>query len=64
MTVTLTTVGYGDLSAHKPTTKMFACVYILIGVAMIGALLAKLVESFLDQQASCLLPSTCSIDVQ
>lgn len=63
MTVTLTTVGYGDLSAHNATTKMFACVYILIGVAMIGALLAKLVESLLDQQASWSLPSTCAIDL-
>ena len=50
--VTLTTVGYGDLSAHKPATKLFACVYILVGVAMIAAFLAQLVELLLDEQAS------------
>ncbi|CAM9142123.1 unnamed protein product [Ascophyllum nodosum] len=48
--VTLTTVGYGDLSAHKPWTRLFACVYILVGVALIGALLARLVEIVLNQQ--------------
>ncbi|CAN0347145.1 unnamed protein product, partial [Laminaria digitata] len=50
--VTLTTVGYGDLSAHKPLTKLFACFYIFIGVAMVGAFLATLVETLLDKQAS------------
>ncbi|CAB1116884.1 unnamed protein product [Ectocarpus sp. CCAP 1310/34] len=49
--VTLTTVGYGDLSAHKPVTKLFACFYILIGVAMVAAFLSKLVELLLDKQA-------------
>ncbi|CAN0426276.1 unnamed protein product, partial [Ectocarpus sp. 8 AP-2014] len=49
--VTLTTVGYGDLSAHKPMTKLFACFYILIGVAMVAAFLSKLVELLLDEQA-------------
>ncbi|CAM9988314.1 unnamed protein product, partial [Ectocarpus sp. 12 AP-2014] len=49
--VTLTTVGYGDLSAHKPVTKLFACFYILIGVAMVAAFLSELVELLLDKQA-------------
>lgn len=53
--VTLTTVGYGDLSAHKPLTKLFACFYILIGVAMVAAILATLVESLLDQQEALLM---------
>ncbi|CAM9142201.1 unnamed protein product [Ascophyllum nodosum] len=53
--VTLTTVGYGDLRAHKPTTKLFACLYILVGVAMIGALLAKVVEILLRQEEQVLL---------
>lgn len=50
--VTLTTVGYGDLSAHSTSTKLFSCVYILVGVALIGALLSKLVEAVLDNQVS------------
>lgn len=50
--VTLTTVGYGDLSAHKPVTKLFACFYILVGVAMIAAFLGQLVELVLDKQVS------------
>ena len=49
--MTLTTVGYGDLSAHKPATKMFACVYILVGVALIASFLGQLVELLLDGQA-------------
>ncbi|CAM9683950.1 unnamed protein product [Ectocarpus fasciculatus] len=53
--VTLTTVGYGDLSAHKPATKLFACFYILIGVAMVAAFLSKLVELLLDEQEDLLV---------
>ncbi|CBJ30152.1 Calcium-activated outward-rectifying potassium channel, putative [Ectocarpus siliculosus] len=53
--VTLTTVGYGDLSAHKPVTKLFACFYILIGVAMVAAFLSKLVELLLDEQEDLLV---------
>lgn len=53
--VTLTTVGYGDLSAHKADTKIFACLYILIGVALIGAFLSQLVEMLLDSQEKLLL---------
>lgn len=48
--VTLTTVGYGDLSAHKTGTKLFACFYILIGVAMVAAFLARLVDFLLNEQ--------------
>lgn len=50
--MTLTTVGYGDLSAHKPATKLFACVYILVGVALVASFLAQLVELLLDEQVS------------
>ncbi|CAM9339680.1 unnamed protein product [Ectocarpus sp. 6 AP-2014] len=57
--VTLTTVGYGDLSAHKPVTKLFACFYILIGVAMVAAFLSKLVELLLDEQAGRRLSMMC-----
>ncbi|CAM9431755.1 unnamed protein product [Sphacelaria rigidula] len=53
--VTLTTVGYGDLSAHKTGTKIFACFYILVGVAMVGAFLAQLVEMLLNRQEQMLL---------
>lgn len=49
--MTLTTVGYGDLSAHSPATKLFVCTYILFGVAMVGALLAGIVEIVLNRQA-------------
>ncbi|CAM9770763.1 unnamed protein product, partial [Ectocarpus sp. 4 AP-2014] len=53
--VTLTTVGYGDLSAHKPATKLFACFYILVGVAMVAAFLSKLVELLLNEQEDLLV---------
>ncbi|CAM9923053.1 unnamed protein product, partial [Choristocarpus tenellus] len=48
--VTVTTVGYGDLSNHSDGTKIFACIYILFGVAMIGGLISSLVEMVLEQQ--------------
>ncbi|CAM9739540.1 unnamed protein product [Pylaiella littoralis] len=53
--VTLTTVGYGDVSAHKPSTKLFACFYILIGVAIVASFLAQLVELLLDEEEHLLL---------
>lgn len=36
-TITLTTIGYGDISPQTDAGKLFTIFYVLIGVAIIGA---------------------------
>ncbi len=36
-TITLTTVGYGDITPHTTLGKLFTCAYVVIGIAIIGA---------------------------
>jgi hypothetical protein len=36
--VTITTVGYGDLSPTKAGSKVFTMIYALVGIGFIGAL--------------------------
>lgn len=40
--VTLTTVGYGDLSPTLPLTKLFTVVYLIVGVGLISSFIIKL----------------------
>lgn len=35
--ITLTTVGYGDITPHTTIGKIFTVFYVLIGIAIIGA---------------------------
>lgn len=35
-TITLTTVGYGDITPHTPQGKLFTMFYVLIGVGVIA----------------------------
>jgi hypothetical protein len=50
-TVTLTTVGYGDLdSNHNQGLKIFACVFIICGVGIIASFLAFLVDMLLTKE--------------
>lgn len=34
--ITLTTVGYGDLSPNRPVTKSFTIVFVLVGIILLG----------------------------
>ena len=43
-TVTLTTVGFGDLSPSTDISKLFTVFYILSGVSLIGALLNEFMK--------------------
>ncbi|MFO0955728.1 MAG: potassium channel family protein [Candidatus Saccharibacteria bacterium] len=43
-TITLTTIGYGDIVPHTPLGKLFTIFYVLIGVGVIAAILNILVK--------------------
>jgi voltage-gated potassium channel len=49
--VTLTTVGYGDLTPTSDGTQLFTVVYILTGLGILVALLASVAEHYVAQKA-------------
>lgn len=49
--VTLTTVGYGDLSPTTEGTQIFTVVYILTGLGILVALLTAVAEQYVTQKA-------------
>jgi hypothetical protein len=44
--VTLTTIGYGDFYPVQPAGQIFACLYILVGLTLVGWLLGVLAGAF------------------
>jgi hypothetical protein len=48
--VTLTTVGYGDLSPTTAGTQIFTIVYILTGFGVLVALLTSVAEQYLNMK--------------
>lgn len=54
--VTLTTVGYGDLSPTTAGTQVFTIFYILTGIGIFVALLASIAQQYIAQKAES--PST------
>ena len=42
--ITLTTVGYGDLSPTTPASKLFTVVYVIGGISLIGAYLNEVMK--------------------
>ncbi|KAF5732048.1 two-pore potassium channel 5 [Tripterygium wilfordii] len=53
--VTMCTIGYGDITPLTPSTKLFACVFVLVGFGFIDILLSGLVNYALDMQESMIL---------
>ena len=49
--VTLTTVGYGDLSPTTDATRIFTIIYILTGFGILVALLTSVAQQYLSQKA-------------
>ena len=53
--VTLSTIGYGDIIPASNFTKLFTCIFILVGFGFIDVLLNGLVTYVLDMQEEILL---------
>uniref|UniRef100_A0A5B7BG65 Putative two-pore potassium channel 3-like n=1 Tax=Davidia involucrata TaxID=16924 RepID=A0A5B7BG65_DAVIN len=53
--VTLCTIGYGDIVPNTTFTKLFTCVFILVGFGFVDILLNGLVVYVLDRQEAVLL---------
>lgn len=55
--VTMCTIGYGDIAPLTPATKVFACVFVLVGFGFIDILLSGVVNYVLDLQENMILTS-------
>ncbi|KAK4282616.1 hypothetical protein QN277_013972 [Acacia crassicarpa] len=53
--VTMCTIGYGDITPTSPVTKVFACIFVLVGFGFIDILLSGLVNYVLDLQENTIL---------
>ncbi|XP_022759651.1 two-pore potassium channel 5 [Durio zibethinus] len=53
--VTMCTIGYGDIAPLTPATKIFACVFVLVGFGFIDILLSGVVNYVLDLQENMIL---------
>ena len=50
--VTLTSVGYGDLTVDTDAMRLFTCGYILIGVGVLGTALGEVISSLLNTDST------------
>lgn len=53
--VTMCTIGYGDIAPTTPLTKLFACIFVLVGFGFIDILLSAVVNYVLDLQENFIL---------
>ena len=53
--VTMCTIGFGDITPLTPATKVFACVFVLVGFAFFHILLSGVVNYVLDLQENMIL---------
>ena len=49
--ITLTTVGYGDLSPSTPLSKIFTMFYLMVGIGIIVAFVNKIASDALSRRA-------------
>jgi voltage-gated potassium channel len=50
--ITLTTIGYGDLSPTTPGTQIFTIFYVLAGFGVLAAFLTSLAQQYMSQKAA------------
>ncbi|KAJ4838292.1 hypothetical protein Tsubulata_041620 [Turnera subulata] len=48
--VTMTTVGYGDLVPDSAPVKLFACIFVFLGMALVGLILSKAADYLVEKQ--------------
>lgn len=53
--VTLTTVGYGDLTPDGNTAKLFTCAFVFVGFSLVGLLLGSAANFLFDKQERMLI---------
>lgn len=53
--VTMCTIGYGDIAPTTPLTKLFACIFVLVGFGFIDVLLSGVVNHVLNLQENFIL---------
>ncbi|XP_074303702.1 two-pore potassium channel 5 [Silene latifolia] len=53
--VTMSTIGYGDITPLTSSTKLFVCAFVLVGFGFIDILLATVLNYVLDQQEKSIL---------
>ncbi|XWS09682.1 hypothetical protein CRYUN_Cryun39dG0009900 [Craigia yunnanensis] len=53
--VTMTTVGYGDLTPNSDLAKLLACAFVFTGMALIGLVLTKAADYLVEKQETLLV---------
>lgn len=48
--VTMTTVGYGDLVPDSTVSKMLSCIFVFVGMALVGLLMSKAADDIVERQ--------------
>jgi potassium channel subfamily K, other eukaryote len=48
--VTMTSVGYGDLSPNSDTTKLLACAYVFVGMGIITLFISRAADYLVEKQ--------------
>ena len=48
--ISVTTVGFGDVSPQTPCGRAFACAYLLLSVTVVGRALGVSVDTFMERQ--------------
>eukprot|EP00605_Chrysophyceae_sp_TOSAG23-4_P000823 GSChrysophyteH1.ASY1.ANO1.913.1 assembled CDS len=48
--ITFTTIGYGDISPTRDSTKIFTCIFVFVNLLLVGQLLDYVVDTVVEQR--------------